>query len=51
MTDLFGNLDARTRLSGVIPGEAVEVVSTIRHGEDAVQLFFREADGNLGERS
>lgn len=50
MRDSLDNLDARTRLSGVIPGETVEIVSTIRHGEDAVQLFFRRADGNLGER-
>ena len=46
----FDELEGGRRIEGVIPGEAVEIVSAVRHGEDAVQLFFRKADGGLGER-
>ena len=47
---LLEELSAQQRVRGVIPGEAVEVVSVVMHGADSVQLVFRKADGGLGER-
>ncbi|HVC07355.1 MAG TPA: helicase-related protein [Solirubrobacterales bacterium] len=47
---LLEELSAQQRLRGVIPGEAVEVVSVVMHGSDAAQLVFRKPDGSLGER-
>ena len=47
---LLEKLQAGQRLSGVIPGAIVEVVSVEMHGAGAVQLVFRLPDGSLGER-
>jgi superfamily II DNA or RNA helicase len=47
---LLEQLSARQRVSGVIPGETVEIVSAVMHGDDAAQIIFRKADGSLGER-
>jgi superfamily II DNA or RNA helicase len=47
---LLEELSAQQRVRGVIPGEAVEIVSVVMHGEDAAQLVFRKSDGSLGER-
>jgi superfamily II DNA or RNA helicase len=47
---LLEELSAQQRVRGVIPGEAVEIVSVVMHGKDAAQLVFRKSDGSLGER-
>ncbi len=47
---LLEELSPQQRVRGVIPGEAVEIVSVVMHGSDAAQLVFRKPDGSLGER-
>lgn len=44
---LFEQLAAAQRVEGVIPGEAVELVSVTMHGPDTAQIVFRKFDGSL----
>lgn len=43
------DLVAGQRLSGVLPGAAVEVVAALPHGADAIQLIYRDAAGAISE--
>ncbi|MGC3994530.1 MAG: helicase-related protein [Propionicimonas sp.] len=38
------------KLVGVVPGEHVDALHTAWHGQDAVGLVFRRADGSISER-
>lgn len=49
-TGFWGSVTAGTKLTGVIPGSPVEVITTISHGPDAIQLVYRTPDGGVGER-
>jgi hypothetical protein len=40
----------KKRLSGLVPGEAVTVVGLAWHGDDAVEITYRTASGNLHDR-
>ena len=37
-------------LNGIVPGQAVKVASVDRIGEDAISVFYRDSQGQLGER-
>lgn len=47
---VFDELKAGQRLSGLIPGEVVELVSIARHGPDAAELIYRKENGSLDAR-
>ena len=38
------------RLAGVIPGQNVSVIAVQSHGADAIELTYKTAEGDLGER-
>src|SRR4051812_16088009 len=38
------------RLAGVIPGQNVSVIAVQPHGTDAIELTYKTAEGNLGQR-
>lgn len=43
-------LQAGQRIEGVIPGEGVTAIAVQPHGSDAVELTYRTAEGELGQR-
>lgn len=49
-TPLFDELETGQRLNGVVPGEAVQLVSVLRHGGDVAELVYRTGAGSLGSR-
>jgi len=49
-TTLFDELEAGQRVDGVVPGEAVQLVSVERHGEDVAELIYKTSAGSLGSR-
>ena len=49
MTNLE-DLQPGLRLAGVIPGQNVSVIAVQPHGEDAIELTYKSADGELGQR-
>jgi superfamily II DNA or RNA helicase len=44
------DLQPGLRLAGVIPGQNVSVIAVQPHGADAVELTYKTADGDLGQR-
>lgn len=44
------DLQPGLRLAGVIPGESVAVIAVQPHGADAVELTYKTAEGELGQR-
>jgi len=44
------DLQAGLRLAGVIPGQNVAVIAVQPHGNDAVELTYKTAEGELGQR-
>jgi superfamily II DNA or RNA helicase len=46
----FDELAAQQRLDGIIPGEPIEVISVVRHGDDAAEIVYRSSDGTLSSR-
>lgn len=44
------DLQAGLRLAGVIPGQNVAVIAVQSHGSDAVELTYKTAEGELGQR-
>jgi len=44
------DLKAGLRLAGVIPVSRCSVIAAVRHGADVVELTYKTADGNLGQR-
>ncbi len=44
------DLQAGLRLAGVIPGQNVAVIGVQPHGSDAVELTYKTAEGELGQR-
>jgi hypothetical protein len=38
------------RLAGVIPGQNVAVIAVQPHGADAIELTYKTAEGDLGQR-
>lgn len=44
------DLQSGLRLAGVIPGQHVAVIAVQPHGPDAVELTFKTATGDLGQR-
>ena len=44
------DLQPGLRLAGVIPGQNVSVIAVQPHGADAVELTYKTADGELGQR-
>jgi superfamily II DNA or RNA helicase len=44
------DLQPGLRLAGVIPGQSVSVLAVEPHGTDAVELTYKTADGELGQR-
>jgi superfamily II DNA or RNA helicase len=44
------DLRAGLRLAGVIPGQNVAVIAVQPHGNDAVELTYKTAEGELGQR-
>lgn len=47
---LFDELEVGQRLDGVVPGEAVQLVSVLRHGEDVAELVYRNGSGGISSR-
>ncbi len=47
---LFDALTAGQRLDGMIPGEAIQLLTVARHGSDAAELILRKADGSVDAR-
>jgi superfamily II DNA or RNA helicase len=44
------DLQPGLRLSGVIPGQNVSVIAVQPHGDDAIELTYKTAEGELGQR-
>jgi superfamily II DNA or RNA helicase len=44
------DLQPGLRLSGVIPGQNVSVIAVQPHGGDAIELTYKTAEGELGQR-
>ncbi|MGO9899679.1 MAG: helicase-related protein [Solirubrobacteraceae bacterium] len=44
------DLQPGLRLAGVIPGQNVSVIAVQPHGADAVELTYKTAEGDLGQR-
>lgn len=44
------HLEPGLRLAGVIPGQSVSVVAVQPHGPDAIELTYKTALGELGQR-
>ena len=44
------DLQPGLRLAGVIPGQTVAVIAVQPHGADAVELTYKTAEGDLGQR-
>jgi len=44
------DLTAGVRLTGVIPGQNVSVLAVQQHGADALELTYKTAEGDLGQR-
>jgi SNF2 family DNA or RNA helicase len=44
------DLEPGLRLAGVIPGQSVSVIALQPHGSDAIELTYKTADGELGQR-
>ncbi len=44
------DLQAGLRLAGVIPGQNVSVIAVQPHGPDAIELTYKTAEGDLGQR-
>ncbi len=44
------DLQPGLRLAGVIPGQNVSVIAVQPHGDDAIELTYKTAAGELGER-
>jgi len=44
------DLQPGLRLAGVIPGQNVAVIAVLPHGADAMELTYKTADGQLGQR-
>ncbi len=44
------DLQPGLRLAGVIPGQNVAVIAVQPHGEDAIELTYKTAEGELGQR-
>ena len=44
------DLQPGLHLAGVIPGQNVSVVAVQPHGPDAIELTFKTAEGELGQR-
>lgn len=42
-------LTALTRVAGILPGRAVTVLTAQRHGDDAVEVTYKEDNGTLGQ--
>jgi superfamily II DNA or RNA helicase len=49
MSDL-DDLKPGLRLAGVIPGQSVSVIAVQPHGADAVELTYKTAEGEVGQR-
>ncbi len=43
-------LQSGLRLAGLIPGEVVTVIAALPHGDDAVELTYKTAQGGLGQQ-
>ena len=46
----FSSVKPGIRLKGLIPGEAVQIITTQAIGDDALELIFRKNDGSLGQQ-
>jgi superfamily II DNA or RNA helicase len=44
------DLQPGLRLAGVIPGQNVSVIAVQAHGADAIELTYKTAEGDLGQR-
>jgi superfamily II DNA or RNA helicase len=44
------DLQPGLRLAGVIPGQNVSVIAVQPHGDDAIELTYKTAEGELGQR-
>ena len=44
------DLQPGLRLAGVIPGQNVAVIAVQPHGDDAIELTYKTAEGELGQR-
>ncbi len=44
------DLKPQQRISGVIPGRPVTVLTVVAHSQDAIELVYRTADGVLNQR-
>jgi hypothetical protein len=44
------DLQPGLRLAGLIPGQNVAVIAVQPHGDDAVKLTYKTAEGELGDR-
>ena len=44
------DLKAGLRVDGVVPGQLVTVIAAQMHGPDVVELTYKTADGDLGQR-
>ncbi|WP_217923109.1 helicase-related protein [Miltoncostaea oceani] len=44
------DLEPGLRLAGVVPGQSVTVIQVQAHGDDAIELTYKTADGGLGQR-
>lgn len=44
------DLEPGLRLAGVIPGQNVSVIAVQPHGADTLELTYKTADGELGQR-
>ncbi len=44
------DLQPGLRLAGVIPGQNVSVIAVQAHGADAIELTYKDAAGDLGQR-
>ena len=42
------DLQPGLRLAGVIPGQNVSVIAVQPHGDDAIELTYKTAEGDLG---
>lgn len=42
-------LTASTRVAGILPGRPVTVLTAQRHGDDAVEVTYKEDNGTLGQ--
>ena len=44
------DLKPGVKVTGIIPGQSIAVVDVKWHGSTAVELFYKRADGQPGDR-